>query len=207
MINYDAIDPSVGIDVQVVDRVEDIKTTHKEEGSLAFGISWKLGQKAWLHLTHETFFGGKRYYIFDSDEIPSYYPYIGYDTLQAFIIGTENYISLAEETEARTNIGIGLELQLAKRLGSYLGARTNFSYKQFDDRMYETMYISPSTWNLVDFSGGFVYLTKKNKRYTVGMEYSTAQIHLLNSDYKVRTHGFKVILEIEVGKPVAQKSQ
>ena len=208
IINIADVDPSLDVDVQVVDRVEGLDAVHKENGSIAFGVSWRLGKRAWLHFTNETFFGGKRYYIFKADEMPSVYPDVfTQQELEDLLLDGENFLALSEETEARTNIGIGLEAPMGKRLGLYLGARTNFLYKQIEPEYREVMKIESSKWSLVDFSGGLVYLTKKNKRYTAGIEYATAPFNLLNYAVKVPTHSFKLLLEIEVGKPQTQDSK
>ena len=62
IINMDEL---IGTDVTFIDRADKQKAIHKENGSLAIGVSWKLGKKAWLHFTNETFFGGKYYLLFN----------------------------------------------------------------------------------------------------------------------------------------------
>ena len=204
-INLKDILPTIDYDVQVVDRVEDIKVMHKEFGSLAIGVSWKLGKKSWLHVTNETYFGGKEYYIFNSDEKPSVFPdAFTDDQLEDGLLGGQNFLSLTEQTEARTNMGIGFEGPIAKTWDIYLGARTDFLYNENNVNRYEseTIQIEASLWNLYHFSIGFVHLTKKNKRYTVGLEYGMAG---LNTNKKSvgnsRSDSFKLLLEIEIGKP------
>ena len=204
-INLKDILPDFGVDFLVVDRVEDIKVEHKEFGSLAIGVSWKLGKKSWLHITNETFFGGKEYYIFNSDEKPSVYPNVFSDELlKSELLGGQNFLSLTEQTEARTNIGMGFEGPIGKNWDVYLGARTDFLYNENVGDRYETqvIQIESSMWNLYHFSIGMVHTTKKNKRYTVGVEYGMAG---LNAHKKTignsRSDSFKLLLEIEVGKP------
>ncbi len=203
-INWKDISPEVTFDIQIVDRIDKIKARHKEYGSLAFGVSWKLGKRAWLHFTNETFFGGTEYFIFDADEKPSIYPDVfTEEQLENLILGDQNFLSLTEQTEARTNIGMGLEAKVAKRWDLYLGARTDFLYNEVAGDRYEeqVMYIESSRWQLYHFSLGLGYLTKKNKRYTVGLEYGMAGMNALkNIVGNSSSNSFKLLLEIEVGK-------
>ncbi len=203
-INFASISNEIDIDVKLVDRIDGIKVRHKENGALAFGVSWKLGKRGWLHFTNETFFGGKRYYIFDADEKPSIYPDAFSDeVLEDEILGGQNFLSLTEKTHARTNIGIGLETVLTKRWEMYLGARTDFLYNEIPETQTNVMRIESSKWNLVHFSLGLVHITKKNKRFTVGVEYGSAPGNVVNdpdSDIKITTRSFKLILEITVGR-------
>ncbi|MDX2359321.1 MAG: hypothetical protein QNK23_00850 [Crocinitomicaceae bacterium] len=201
-INAYSIIPNAYLDIEIIDRVDGIKVRHKEFGSLAFGVSWRLGKKVWLHITNETYFGGKEYYIFDVDEKPSVYPDVwSEEQLEYEVLGGQNFLSLTEQTEARTNFGLGLEAKLAKRWDLYLGARTDFLYNEIPkEANNDVMFVSTSSWNLLHFSLGLVYLTKKNKRYTVGLEYGTATTNF-NKYSQVNSHSFKLLLEIEVGRP------
>jgi hypothetical protein len=202
-INIADISDDVDVDIQVVDRIENMKTVHKENGSLAIGLSFKMGKKAWFHLTHETFFGGKRYYIFDASEKPSIYPDVLTDQqMKDILMGGENFISFSEETEARTNLGLGLEVKLAQRWDMYLGARTDFLYNEVTADRPNTMYVQSSKWQLMHFSLGAVHKTKKEKRYTVGLEYGTSPLNFANvGTGKTTSNSFKLVVEIEVGKP------
>jgi hypothetical protein len=202
-INWKDISSDINVDVQIVDRIENIKVQHKEFGSLAFGVSWRLGRKAWLHFTNETYFGGKEYYIFDADEKPSIYPdALTEEELESIILGDQNFLSLKEQTEARTNIGMGLEAQIAKKWNLYLGARTDFLYNEIpEERDGSVMFIESSRWQLYHFSLGLGYLSKKNKRYTVGIEYGAAGMNFLTAYGKSNSNSFKLLMEIEVGKP------
>lgn len=202
-VNVADISDEIGVDVQIIDRVKGFKAVHKEHGSLALGVSWKLGKKAWLHCSHETFFGGKKYFIFNVDEKPSIYPdAFTEQQLEDLILGGQNFLSLTEETEATTNLGIGLETKLTPRWDMYLGARTDFLYNEYHEDETKVMRIESSKWQLMHFSLGIVHLTKKNKRYTVGLEYGAAPLNFANvGDSKVASNSFKLMLEIEVGKP------
>jgi len=204
-INFADISDEINVDVQIIDRVKDIKVVHKEHGSLAIGVSWKLGKKAWLHFSHETFFGGKKYYIFNVDEKPSIYPdAFTEQQLEEGILGGQNFLSLTEETEARTNVGIGLETKLAPRWDMYLGARTDFLYNEYHEEETRVMRVESSKWQLMHFSLGLVHLTKKNKRYTVGLEYGAAPLNFANiGNGKTSSNSFKLMMEIEVGKQQA----
>lgn len=202
-INFADISDEIDVDIQIIDRIDNIKAVHREHGALAIGLSWKWGRKAWFHLTHETFFGGKRYYIFNAEEKPSIYPDVLTDQqLKDILLGGENFISLTEETEARTNLGIGLEAKITKRWDMYLGARTDFLYNEVTANRPNTMHIESSKWQLVHFSLGLVHWTKKDKRYTVGLEYGASPLNFANlGNGKTRSNSFKLLLEIEVGKP------
>lgn len=204
-INLADLIEGIDYDIKIVDRVEGFKTKHKEFGSLAIGVSWRLGKKAWLHCTNETYFGGKKYYIFDVDESPSMYPdVLTEQQLEDGILGSQNFLSLAEETEARTNIGMGLETPIAKRWDMYLGYRTDFLYNQIEANYadLDVIRIQSSRWSLMHASLGFVYMTKKEKRYTVGVEYgfSPLNIYAAANNIKTNSNSFKLLMEIEVGK-------
>lgn len=199
-INVADITPDLDVDVQIVDRVDNFNVIHKENGSLAIGVSWKLGKKAWFHFTNETFFGGKKYYIFDVSEKPSIYPDVFTDQqMKDILLGGQNFLSLTEETQAVTNIGIGLESQMTKRWGLYLGGRTDFLYNEYNENS-SVMRIEASKWQLIHFSLGLVHITKKEKRYTVGLEYGTSPQTLSGKSERVKTNSFKFILEVELGK-------
>lgn len=203
-INFADISPNIGVDVQLIDRVDGFKVKHKEFGSIAFGVSWKMGKRAWLHFSNETFFGGKTYYIFDVNEKPSIYPDAFTDEeLKKYILDGQNFLSLTEKTQAITNLGIGLETKLAKRWDLYLGARTDFLYNQVNTAPGNVMTIQSSTWNLAHFSLGLVHYNKKGKRYTAGLEYGMAPRNfagLNDTNVKVTSNSFKLLLEIVVGQ-------
>ncbi len=207
-MNFADISPSIDVDVHLVDRVDGIKVQHKEHGALALGVSWKLGKRAWLHITNETFFGGKRYYIFDADEKPSIYPDAFTDEqLKDVILDGQNFLSLTEKTHARTNLGLGLETILTSRWEMYLGARTDFLYNEVPQTNDNVMRVEASRWSLVHFSLGLVHITKKDKRYTVGVEYGAAPENLITvtpNDITTSSHSFKLILEITVGQKKAE---
>jgi hypothetical protein len=205
------------VDLTFIDRADGIRAVHKENGALAIGVSWRLGKKAWLHFTNETFFGGKYYLIFDADQAPSIFPGTITDSLTKVIFGDQNFLSLGEETEARTNIGIGFEAQITKRWELYLGARTDFLYNEQPYYLIQRTAVEASKWNIYHFSLGLVNLTKKNKKYTVGIEYGwtpqTEMYHLI--DFTTPTlgnallgeadrhayasqHSFKLLMEITI---------
>ncbi len=165
------LDEEIGTDVKFIDRAEDQKVVHKENGALAIGVSWKLGQKGWLHFTNETFFGGKYYKLFDPQQVPSVYPTYIADTTILRYFGDQNFLAYGEETVARTNVGIGLELKVAKQWEMYMGARTDFLFNENPYYIFSKIGVESSKWNLYHFSFGLVNTTKSNKRYTVGLEY------------------------------------
>jgi len=162
------LDELIGTDVTFIDRADGVKAVHKENGSLAIGVSWKLGKRAWLHFTNETFFGGKYYLIFNPEQSPSVYPTSIPDTTTYRYFGNQNFLAFGEESEARTNIGIGLETKIAKRWDLYLGARTGFLFNEKPYYDFDRVNIESSKWNLYHFSLGLVHL---NKKYTIGVEY------------------------------------
>lgn len=208
----------IGTDVSVIDRAANVKAVHKEWGSLAIGVSWRLGKKAWLHWTNESFFGGKYYLIFNPDQAPNVYPsYIAEEDLYTYF-GSQNFLALGEESVARTNIGLGFESRIAKRWEMYLGARTDFMYNEQPYYLFSRIGIDASKWNLYHFSFGLVNLTKKNKRYTAGIEYSLTPrqefYHIIDFTNPslanglvgqgdrgayASVHSFKLLLEITIG--------
>ena len=215
IINMDEL---IGTDVTFIDRADGVKAVHKENGSLAIGVSWKLGKKAWLHFTNETFFGGKYYLIFNPEQSPSVYPTTIADSTTFRYFGDQNFLAFGEETEAKTNIGIGLETKIAKRWDIYLGARTDFLYNERSYYDFKRIAIESSKWNLYHFSLGLVHLNKKNKKYTIGFEYAFTPkkeyYHVIDFTSPRVGNGligdgglgayadqfsFKLLLEIEIG--------
>jgi hypothetical protein len=214
------MDELITTDLKIVDRAEKLKTQHKENGSLAFGVSWKLGRKAWLHWTNETFFGGKYYLIFDSDQIASTYPTNLTDESVNKFFGDQNFLAFGEETVSRTNIGMGLEANITKKWGLYMGVRTDFMYNEnpyFDD---ERIGLDSSKWNLYHASLGVAFSGEKMKKYSAGIEFAftpkTAFYHVIdfNSpstynlfigngsyDATAKVMSFKFILEVDILAP------
>jgi|GEM_PF-1742619 len=212
------LDELIGTDVTFIDRADGVKAIHKENGSLAIGVSWRLGKKAWLHFTNETFFGGKYYLLFNPEQSPSVYPTTIADSTTYRYFGDQNFLAYGEESEARTNIGIGLETKIAKRWDLYLGARTDFLFNERPYYDFRRVGVESSKWNLYHLSMGLVHLNKKNKKYTVGFEYGfspktpyyrvldfktpTVQNGLIGYggfDASAKQFSFKLLLEIEIG--------
>lgn len=207
-------------DLKIVDRAEKLKTQHKENGSLAFGVSWKLGKKAWLHWTNETFFGGKYYLIFDADQAPSTYPAnLSNDAISSFF-GDQHFLAFGEETVARTNLGIGLEVSLTPKWDLYLGGRTDFLTNEKPYFDYERIGIDASKWNLYHASLGLAFTSEKLKRYSAGFEFAftpkrefyhvinlnnpaTENLYIGNGDYdaSAKVLSFKFLLEIDILTP------
>lgn len=217
IINMDELLTS---DLKIVDRAEKIKAKHKENGSLAFGVSWKLGRRAWLHWTNETFFGGKYYLIFDADQSPSTYPTNIADTSVSKFFGDQHFLAFGEETSARTNIGVGLEIDLSKKWDMYLGARTDFMYNEKPYFDYERIGIDASKWNLYHFSLGFAFTNEKLKKYSGGIEFAYTPkrefYHVINlnnphsnnlflgrgeNDATAKVLSFKVLFEVDILSP------
>lgn len=217
IINMDELLTS---DLKIVDRAEKIKAEHKENGSLAFGVSWKLRKRAWLHWTNETFFGGKYYLIFDADQSPSTYPTNIPDTSVNRFFGDQNFLAFGEETVARTNIGIGLEVAMTKKWDLYMGARTDFMFNEKPYFDYERIGIDASKWNLYHFSLGLAFTSEKLKRYSGGFEFAFTPkrnfYHVINlnnpqannlflgrgdTDATAKVLSFKFMLEIDILSP------
>lgn len=168
VINMDEL---IATDLKVVDRAENLKVTHKEFGSLAIGFSVRMGKKTWLHWTNETYFGGKYYLIFDTDQSPSTYPNgISDEDLTEFF-GDQHFLAFGEETVSRTNIGLGIEIAIHKDWQLYLGGRTDFMFNERPYFNYKQIGIDASKWNLYHASIGFAYTTKKMKRFSAGFEF------------------------------------
>lgn len=217
IINMDEL---ISTDLKIVDRAEKIKAIHKENGSLAFGVSWKLGRKAWLHWTNETFFGGKYYLIFDADQTPSKYPINITDEAINSYFGDQNFLAFGEETVARTNIGIGFEVNMSKKTDLYLGARTDFMFNEKPYFDYERIGIDASKWNLYHFSLGMAFTSEKLKKYSAGIEFAftpkkyyyhvidlnspaSNNLYLGNGgfDATAKIMSFKFLLEIDILAP------
>lgn len=161
----------IGTDLTFIDRAEKQKAVHKENGSLAFGVSWRFGKKSWLHITNETFFGGKYYLIFNPKQSPNVYPAAIPESDINTYFGNQNFLAFGEETHAITNLGVGFETQLSERWKIYLGSRTDFLYNEQPYYIFTRIGIEASKWNLYHLSLGLVRETKKGKKYTVGFEY------------------------------------
>lgn len=217
MINMHEV---VSTDLKIVDRAEKIKAVHKENGSLAFGVSWKLGKRAWLHWTNETFFGGKYYLIFDADQSPSKYPTTIADTSINKFFGDQNFLAFGEESVSRTNIGVGLEINMTKKWDLYLGARTDFMFNEKPYFDYERIGIDASKWNLYHVSLGLAFTGEKLKKYSAGFEFAFTPkknfYHVINlnnpaannlflgigdDDATAKVLSFKFLLEIDILSP------
>ncbi len=171
ILNFDEL---LGFDVSIIDRADKVKAIHKEEGSIAFGVSWKLGRRSWLHWTNETYFGGQFYHIFNPEQRPSTFPTTFSDSTLSTFFGGENFLSYGEETVPITNIGIGFESRFNDRWEMYLGMRTDFLYNERPYYTYSTIGVESSKWHILHLSYGMVHTTKKGKRYTAGIEYGVA---------------------------------
>ncbi len=224
VINVDSL---ISTDVTFIDRASDVKTQHKEFGSLAFGVSFKLGKKSWLHITNETFFGGKYYLLFNPDQRPNVYPTTIADTSITQIFGDQNFLAYGEEQEARTNIGIGFETVLNHKWDLYLGARTDFNVNERPYYDYTRIGIDASKWNIYHFSIGTVHRSEKStKVYTVGLEVGwvpkTEYYHVIDFTTPSIENGLignggrgayaqqysvKLILEIKLGKKKKSSDQ
>ena len=220
------IDEGIGTDLTFIDRAEKVKVQHKENGALAFGVSWRLGKKAWLHVTNETFFGGTFYYIFNPDQQPNVYPVIIPDEDVLEFFGNQNFLAFGEETHAITNLGMGFETQLGPRWDLYLGARTDFLYNEQPYFLFNKIGIEGSKWNLYHFSLGMVYKTKKGKKYTIGLEYGftprkefyhiqdfttpLVKNSLLGNGSRgayANQFSFKLLIEISLGKSLEEEKE
>lgn len=217
IINMDEL---IVTDLKIVDRAEKIKAVHKENGSLAFGVSWKLGRKSWLHWTNETFFGGKYYLIFDADQSASKYPTYLSDEAVSDFFGQQNFLSFGEETVARTNIGLGLEVDMNKKWDLYLGIRTDFMFNEKPYFDYERIGIDASKWNLYHASLGIAFTSEKMKKYSAGIEFAFTPkksfYHVIDfntpatnnlflgvggNDATAKMMSFKFLLEIDILSP------
>ncbi len=217
VINVDSL---INTDITFIDRATNVKTQHKEFGSLAIGVSWKLGKKSWLHFTNETFFGGKYYLLFNPDQRPNVYPTSIADSSIYKFFGDQNFLAYGEEQEARTNIGIGFETVLSKHWELYLGARTDFNVNERPYYDYSRIGIDASKWNIYHFSLGGVHHSKKSEKvYTVGIEVGwvpkTEYYHVIDFTTPsidnalignggrgayAQQYSVKLILEIKLGK-------
>lgn len=217
VINMDEL---ISSDLKIVDRAEKIKAKHKENGSLALGVSWKLGKRAWLHWTNETFFGGKYYLIFDSDQSPSKYPTNIADSSIVKFFGDQNFLAFGEESVARTNLGVGLEIEMSKKWELYLGARTDFMFNEKPYFDYERIGIDASKWNLYHVSLGLAFTGEKSKKYSAGFEFAFTPkknfYHVIDlntpqssnlfvgsggDDASAKVLSFKFMLEIDILAP------
>lgn len=160
-------------DVVFVDRREKIKVSTKEFGSLAIGISIRFGSKAWLHFSHETFFQTPYYTLFNPSNDITTYPTIA-DTSLYSTFGDQNFLAYGEATKPLTNFGVGYEVRFTDRWNMLIGIRTDINYLRPTERYYtfRRIQIESSKWDLTHGSLGFGYLTKSNKKWTVGIDYS-----------------------------------
>ena len=209
----------IGTDITFIDRADKQKVIHKEAAALAIGLSWRLGKKSWLHLSHETFFRKKYYLLWDPDQVPNSYPQTIADTTTYRFFGNQNFLAFGEEDTSITNLGLGFETQLGPRWDIYLGMRTDFLYNNSPYFLFDRIGIDASKWNLYHASLGFVYENKNAKRYTIGVECGfsgrTEYIHIADFTSPRTNNGligdadrgaygsqisFKVLLEIVLGK-------
>jgi len=213
------LDENLATDITFVDRRVKQKAQHKTFGSLAIGVSKKLGTKSWLHFTNELFFGSPYYLLFNPNNPVNTYPNYINDSMTLEVFGNQNFLAYGERYLPMVNFGIGFERQINSKTEILIGARTDFNYNAQPYYIFQHLTIEASKWNLYHFSLGVSKLTKKNKMLTAGLEYTMtphrkfhqfvnftepSSASLLVGDrhpvaYSVQ-HGFKIIIGIEIGE-------
>ena len=213
------LDQLLGTDITIIDRAENVKTIHKEHGSLAIGASYKILENSWIHFTNEMFFSGKSYFVFDPDKSPNTYPAEIDPAITYRFFGEQNFLAYSEQTRAVSNFGIGFESELSSVWDIYFGFRTDFLYNDKPYYTFNTIRIESSKWNLYHASLGMVHQTKSHKTYTIGVEcgFTPSKEYYNVADFRTpsiengllgnggsgafaRQISFKILLEIEVGK-------
>lgn len=213
------LDEHIATDITFVDRREKVDTRHVFPGSLAIGVSKKLGTKSWVHFTNEFFFGQSYYLLFDPPNPVNTYPSVISDSVTLEVFGNQNFLTYGEQYHPFINFGLGFERQVNDRTGLMFGARTDFNYNARPYYIFQHMSIEASKWHLYHFSFGVSHQTRRNKTLTLGIDYSMTpgrKFHqyvnftnpnsdnLLVGDRQPAAstvqHGFKIILGIEIGK-------
>lgn len=160
------------VDVTVIDRAESIKAVHKEPGALAIGISWNMGKRLWGHFSQEIFFGQKRFYVFNPNQVPNSYPTAITQADQEAAFGEENFMAYSEATYPIMNVGLGFEAQLNEKWKLYTGARTDFLNNRNPYYTFNTLNADATKWHLYHFSLGTGFNHKNGKHYTAGIDFA-----------------------------------
>lgn len=157
----------------LVDSRKGVKVVYKENGAFAVGVSWRIGKKAWLHITNELFFESSYYLLFDPENKVNAYPdaYFAPDTIYRWF-GDQNFLAYGEKVYPVLNWGVGFESKLGERWELLMGARTDFTYNYgVSTHVIGRIGVESSKWHLYHFSLGFSRVSKKSKKFTIGLEY------------------------------------
>ena len=168
--------PGVFSSVSLVDNRRGVNVIHKENGAFAIGISWRFKKRAWLHFTHETFYGNNYYLLFDPENEVNAYPdaYFSPDTVYRWF-GEQNYLAYGEQSINLTNFGLGFETKIGERWELLLGIRTDvINSGSVSTHVIGRIGTEGSKWWLLHYSLGFSRVSKKGKKVTVGLEYGMA---------------------------------
>jgi len=164
----------VNSDIVFLDRREKLKVQTRETGGIAIGVSFRFGSKAWLHFAHESNFAVAYYKIFDAPNPVNTYPTTISDSSVFNQFGQQDFLTVGEKTITIRNFGFGYEVRITDRLDMLVGIRTDFNYLDSSSQYYtfKRLNIESSKWSLSHGSLGFGYITKTNKKWTVGIDYS-----------------------------------
>ncbi len=213
------LDEHIATDITFVDRRSKQDAQHKFPGSIAIGVSKKIGGKSWIHFSNELFFASPYYLVFDPANPVNTYPNFIDDSLTYEVFAKQNFLAYGEQRHAFMNFGLGFERQFTPETNIMVGARTDFNYNARPHYTFQHLNPEGTKWHLFHFSAGFSRKTKKNQILTAGLEYTFAggktfhqyvnftqptSDNLLVGDRQVAArvsqHGFKVVLGIEIGK-------
>lgn len=207
----------ISSDIAVLDRQNKIKTTHKDGGSLAVGLSFKLNKNNWLHFSNETFFAAKEYYIFEHETSPNVFPTSITEDEVINFFGQQRFLSLKEKSKLVSNFGLGLESKVSDKLSMLFGARTDFLHNADPNFQFDRLQVSSSKWDLFHISIGAETFIK-NKRYMAGIEFGFAgnpkfkqaanfenvqdETNIFGTDNgsaRAQVYSFKFLMEISLG--------
>lgn len=162
---------SVPVDVNFSSRKEGLKMDHRFPGSIALGVSGKIGKKdTWIHFGMEYFFAQNDYTVFDGGSELSYHPSDIPDSVIFSLFGNQNFVAMTEAYKPVLNFSLGSEIDFTK-WKLLLGFRTDFDFNKYPNFDLARIRIESSKWFLMHFSGGMSFKTKKGKRITLALEY------------------------------------
>lgn len=163
---------SIPFDVTFKDREDQVKAQHRYPGSLSIGTSFKMAKKHWIHFGTEFFFGTKEYYVINSEKYPSRYPTAIDNATVDQIFGNQSFLDFKHQSNPVWNAGLGFDFQLTEKVHLLMGGRTDFLHQKNSYFLLQKIGVESSKWSLFHVSSGVTFITKKDKKVSVGLEYA-----------------------------------
>ncbi|MDW8301909.1 MAG: hypothetical protein RML38_05555 [Bacteroidia bacterium] len=156
----------------ITDRRTNLRSVYATPASIALGVEYHA-KKAKYAIAIEYFTKQKRYYIIKSDSLPLLKPN------NVYVANLGKFLWLNEYKNPVTNVAVGFEHELKKRLTMQMGIRTNFSYSyvltesqysEYESQEQFSISNNTSAWDLIHLSIGGT-LQRKTGEVSVGIDY------------------------------------